>query len=97
VTDTGHIDTHRTPIRFPSIVAVGAFAAFCLWLGGETVTMRRDISDLKAKHVLTDEEINEKVRKRVEELWSQKRPAIRLQCDQFPQRGVYGGCREIVP
>ena len=91
------VDTHKTPIRFPSIVAVGAFAAFCIWLGGEITSLRRDVGDLKAKHVFTDAELIEKVDKRVDERWQLKRAGIQLRCDQFPSRGVYSACREVQP
>lgn len=91
------VDTHRTPIRFPSIVAVVAFAGFCVWLGGEVREVRRDITDLKGKHIYTPDEIKEMVDRRVDERWQQRKQRIRLVCAQFQARGQWGDCTEVTP
>jgi hypothetical protein len=91
------VDTHKTAIRFPSLVAVAVFAGFCIWLGGQVTDLRRDVADLRQKHVFSDQEIIERVDKRVDERWTIKRAGVQLRCDQFPSRGVYAGCREITP
>lgn len=91
------LDTHKTPVRFPSVIAALGFAGFCVWLGGQVTEVRRDITDLKGKHVYTPEEIKKMVDDRVDELWARRRDGVRMKCHEFPARGVWADCNEVKP